>query len=163
MNLNISKRFSASSATSDRSANDLVEESGLTLTGNVTSGTGRANEFLSLPGYVAQFVERLGYEPFPGTLNLELAGTATRTQFTTFSSIRIDEWEMDDQTFGGADCYPCKVGTAANRFYINSHILIPDRTHHEDATLEIVAPVKLRDILRIDDGNMLLVKVRSEV
>ncbi len=163
MNQNAPQRFSENSATFDRSGNYLGEESSLALTGNVASGTGKASEFLSLPGYVSQFVERLGYKPFPGTLNLELTGTTSRTQFTTFSSVRIDEWEMDDQMFGGADCYPCEVAATANQFYRNTHILIPDRTHHEDDTLEIIAPEKLRKKFTIDDGDTLFVKVRSEV
>ena len=48
------------------------------LQGLVTSGMGEGRHYITLPGYMEQFIERLGYEPFAGTLNLELTEDSVR-------------------------------------------------------------------------------------
>src|SRR5918994_4141036 len=40
--------------------------------GNVISGMGEGAYYMSLEGYRRQFREKLGYEPYPGTLNVRL-------------------------------------------------------------------------------------------
>ena len=50
----------------------------VTLAGAVTSGMGEGRHYISLPGYMEQFSERLGYEPFAGTLNLDLTDESVR-------------------------------------------------------------------------------------
>ena len=40
--------------------------------GRVVSGMGEGSYYMSLFGYRKQFKEKLGYEPFPGTMNLKL-------------------------------------------------------------------------------------------
>src|SRR5579884_1631389 len=45
--------------------------------GNVVQGMGEGAYYLSLEGYRRQFLEKLGYEPYPGTLNdSKVAGAA---------------------------------------------------------------------------------------
>src|SRR5437764_499102 len=44
------------------------------LTGAVKAGLGEGRYYLSRPGYVSQFESKLGWAPYPGTLNLELTG-----------------------------------------------------------------------------------------
>jgi riboflavin kinase len=140
--------------------NSIGGDTALTLAGDVTSGMGKAKEFLSLPGYVAQFEERLGYEPYPGTLNVTLTGDLdSRLRVATFDSITIDSWELDGQTFGGAECYPCLIETRTNESYEEAYVLVPDRTDHEDDKLELVAPARLRDVLDLADGDELAITI----
>src|SRR5438270_8392425 len=40
--------------------------------GTVVSGMGEGAYYMSLEGYKIQFKEKLGYEPYPGTLNVRL-------------------------------------------------------------------------------------------
>lgn len=139
-------------------SNGVPGEAALTLTGDVTAGMGKAQEFLSLPGYVAQFKERLGYEPYPGTLNVTLTGDLdSRVRVATFDSVTIDSWELDGQSFGGVECYPCYVETRTNDSYDDAYVLVPDRTDHADDKLELIAPVRLRDRLELADGDELTV------
>jgi len=44
----------------------------ITFKGKIVSGMGEGAYYMSLEGYKKQFKEKLGYEPFPGTLNLKL-------------------------------------------------------------------------------------------
>ena len=133
------------------------------LGGVVTSGMGEGRHYISLPGYMAQFADRLGYEPFPGTLNLELdeESTRRRTGLAAFDSIPIDGWADDERTFGPAACYPATVATPEGDRYEGAHVIAPERTHHDEGQLELIAPDRLRDALNVIDGDRLEVRVEE--
>ncbi|TQQ82893.1 CTP-dependent riboflavin kinase [Halonotius terrestris] len=129
-------------------------DTGLTLTGTVTTGMGEGKHYISLPGYERQFEDRLGYTPFPGTLNVDLdeASVRARGELDAQESIPIDSWEDDDRTYGAATCYPASVAFDGQAFE-PAHIIVPDRTHHDEENIEIIAPVKLRDELDLTDDD----------
>lgn len=128
--------------------------------GNATSGMGEGRHYIALAGYMAQFTERLGYEPFPGTLNVELSAPSVRrrTRLDGVPSVPIDGWEDDERTYGPATCYPAVVEGPDGRSVESAHIIEPVRTHHDADHMEIISPVHLRDKLGIDDGNRLLIR-----
>ena len=138
----------------------------LRLTGHVTSGMGEGRHYISLSGYMEQFRERLGYEPFPGTLNVELseAGVRARSRLSGVEGVAIDGWEDDERTFGPATCYPATLERAddADATYDPVHVIVPERTHHDESNVELIAPAKLRDELSLDDGDELVVEVEAE-
>jgi len=139
-----------------------TEPSTVELAGTVTSGMGEGRHYISLSGYMEQFKERLGYEPFPGTLNVDLTEESIRSRsaMSSLSGISIDGWEDDERTFGPATCYAATVsdgeGTAEP-----THIIVPERTHHDETQVEIIAPVRLRDELGLDDGDAVTVRVEA--
>jgi riboflavin kinase len=128
------------------------------LVGEVVSGMGEGKYYISLDGYVEQFVERLGYEPFAGTLNLDLDEESIRRRaaLENAEGIPIDEWENQDRTFGAVTCYEASVEGA------EAHVIRPHRSHYPDDTLEVIAPVKLREELGIDYGDEVTVEVTVE-
>ncbi len=66
----------------------------------------------------------------------------------------IESWEDDDRTYGAATCYPADVAADDQRFE-PAHVIVPDRTHHDEENIEVIAPVKLRDELGLDDDETL--------
>lgn len=72
----------------------------------VTDGLGEGERYILLPGYVERFCGRFGYEPFSGTLNVELTDDSVRKRkwLQATNGIWIDEWENDDRTYGAATC-----------------------------------------------------------
>ena len=135
---------------------------GITLSGTVTGGMGEGRHYISLEGYMRQFRERLGYEPFPGTLNVELTEASVRAAagIESMDGIHIDGWEDEERTFGPATCYPATVETPDDS-YDPTHVIVPERTHHDESQIEIIAPVKLRDELGLDDGDVVTVVVEA--
>jgi riboflavin kinase, archaea type len=120
----------------------------LRLHGVVASGLGEGRYYLGQPGYIRQFESRLGYTPYPGTLNVRLAPAelARVPLVREWRGIRIDGFSDAGRTFGGATCHAAKLnGTAA-------HLITPDRTHHTDV-VEFIAPVFLRETLHLQDGD----------
>jgi riboflavin kinase len=121
---------------------------------------GEGGHYISLSGYMRQFRDRLGYEPFPGTLNVELTAESVRErgelEALTEEATPIDGWEDGDRTFGPATCYAARVESDGEA-YDGAHVIVPERTHHDATQLELIAPEKLRDDLDLDDGDRLTV------
>jgi len=140
------------------------EPSDVGLSGTVTSGMGEGRHYISLPGYMAQFEDRLGYTPYEGTLNVSLdrEGVHARPAMEAIEPIPIDGWEDDDRTYGPAVCYPVSVETGDGESYEPVHAIAPERSHHDDDQLELIAPVMLREELGLADGDDLTVHVEVE-
>lgn len=134
----------------------------LTLTGSVTGGMGEGRHYISLPGYNRQFRERLGYEPYPGTLNVNLDERSVRArgELAAIEPVPIDAWEDEERTYGSASCY---VATAEGngRTFEPVHVIVPDRTHHDEDQIELIAPEMLRDELGLADGDEITVRIED--
>jgi len=135
---------------------------GLRLRGTVTSGMGEGRHYIALPGYTEQFVARLGYEPFPGTLNVDLTAESVRTRaaLSAIEAVPIDAWEDEERTYGPASCYPATVEADGGTFE-GAHAIVPDRTHHDETQLELIAPAKLRDELALEDDDEIGIRVEG--
>ncbi|MGI0151389.1 MAG: DUF120 domain-containing protein [Thermoplasmata archaeon] len=128
----------------------------LTFHGTVASGLGEGRYYLSQPGYTAQFVDRLGYTPYPGTLNVRLSAPdmARVHAVRDWRGTRIDGFSDGGRTFGGATCHAATLtGTAG-------HLITPDRTHHTDV-VEFIAPTFLREGLRLKDGDRVDIEIQE--
>ena len=115
--------------------------------------------YMSLDGYRKQFKHHLGYAPFAGTLNLRLDGAkdiAARTALESRPGIAIESFKVGERFFGGAKCFPCKVNGK-----VGGAIIIPLRTHHDIKIVEVIAPMKLRDKLRLKTGEAVVLEVKA--
>ena len=120
----------------------------ISFSGKVASGLGEGRYYLSQPGYVVQFTERLGYSPYPGTLNVRVGGPALRKVeiVGSWTGLRIDGFQASGRTFGGATCFPARMNGHP------CHLIHPDRTHYQDV-VEFVASDCLRDSLHLRDDD----------
>jgi len=136
-------------------------DASVSLTGTVTSGMGEGRHYITLPGYMTQFREKLGYEPFAGTLNVDLTDESIRRRahVGAIDPITIEGWEDDERTYGPAYCYPATV--VADERYERAHVIAPERTHHGDDHLEVIAPDRLRDALELTDGDEVTIDVEQ--
>ena len=128
----------------------------LAFSGEVTSGLGEGRYYLSQPGYIVQFQERLGYTPFPGTLNIRVHPKELLRidGLRHWDGIRIDGFEAGGRTFGGATCYGGRINGRA------CHLIRPDRSHYQDV-VEVIAPVSLRESLHVKDGDTVAVEIEE--
>jgi riboflavin kinase len=125
------------------------------LNGAVVSGIGEGKYYMSLPPYKEQFKAHLGFEPYPGTLNIRLthSSIAVRKKIDSLDWIRIKGFSADGRTFGDAKCIPCRIGT------ISCGIVVPGRTHYPEDIIEVVAPIALRRKLGVEDSDSISVEV----
>jgi riboflavin kinase len=135
-------------------------DASIELQGFVTSGMGEGRHYISLPGYMEQFIDELGYEPFAGTLNVDLTDESVRARagMAALEPVGIDGWEDDERTYGPAYCYPAAVETE-DSIYEPAHVIAPERTHHDEDQLEVIAPVKLREELGLEDDQEVTIDV----
>jgi riboflavin kinase, archaea type len=126
----------------------------ITFSGKVTSGLGEGRYYLTQPGYVVQFTERLGYTPYPGTLNVRVGDEALRriALVGEWNGIRIDGFTTAGRTFGGATCFGARLNGHP------CHLIHPDRTHYKDV-VEFIAPDCLRETLPVRDDDTVAVDI----
>jgi riboflavin kinase, archaea type len=132
----------------------------IVLSGLVKTGLGEGRYYLSRPGYKTQFHKALGWEPYPGTLNLELTGPeANKLRFLRKNPVyTIEAFQAEGRTFGGVTCHPARVHVAGGKDPVECAAILPHRSHYT-TTVELIAPVRLRDALPCDDGSRLQVAV----
>lgn len=128
----------------------------VSFSGSVTSGLGEGRYYLTQPGYVVQFTERLGYAPYPGTLNVRVDGEALRrvALVREWSGIRIDGFTASGRSFGGATCHRARMNGHA------CHLIDPDRSHYKDV-VEFVAADCLREALPVKDHDSVQVDIEE--
>ena len=130
------------------------------LVGSVVSGLGEGRYYVSREGYVRQFREKLGFVPYPGTLNLLLrdGSVVLRRRLDARSGIKIESFTAEGRTFGGSKCFFCEI-LRDGCDGVQCAVVIPERTHYPDNVVEIISPVNLREKLGLEDGDELRVKI----
>jgi len=137
---------------------DGKRKEGMGFVGKVFQGLGEGAYYIGLEGYKTQFAKALGFDPYPGTLNLKLDSAIQveqKKQLRGYDGLRIDGFQRDGRTYGGARCYRATVGKSS----LQGAVLVIDRTHYDDSVLEIISPVFLRGALGLKNGDQLDVNV----
>jgi riboflavin kinase len=120
---------------------------GRVVEGEVFTGVGEGRYYISRGGYRNQFREKLGFDPYPGTLNINVPATVV-DEISSRSGIHIDGFQTGDRSFGGGVCYLVEIESDTR-----GAIFLPERTHYPRDVLEIISPHNLRERLEISDGD----------
>jgi riboflavin kinase len=129
------------------------------LEGMVISGMGEGAYYMSLDGYRKQFKDKLGYDPYPGTLNVKLVDQVyinARRELGKFPSIFIEGFSDKTRTYGWAKCYMAIINNNAIK---NAAILFLERTHYDDSMLEVIAPCSIKNSIGVKNGDRISIKV----
>ncbi|MGQ9479471.1 MAG: DUF120 domain-containing protein [Thermoproteota archaeon] len=121
------------------------------LKGKVFSGTGKGALFVTLSWVRKQFVDKLGFTPYPGTLNLRLPSKNNRKVLDEEKGIGIEP----EEGFCHGKCFKAII---ANR--IEGTVLIPGVPGYPLDVVEILAPVYLREKLGLKDGDEVEVTIQ---
>ncbi|MCW4003462.1 MAG: DUF120 domain-containing protein [Candidatus Bathyarchaeota archaeon] len=133
----------------------------VTLEGLVFTGLGEGAYYIAKERYRKQFTEKLGFEPYPGTLNLKLStdyDIKTRMELDAFPAVEVEGFKNEDRTFGLVKCYPALIGNK-----IKGALITALRSHYDASVLEIIAPVCLRKHLNLKDGHKVKVEVYTQL
>jgi riboflavin kinase len=127
--------------------------------GIVVSGMGEGAYYMSLAGYKKQFLDKLGYEPYPGTLNIRLSDPVymtARRELGRHPSIFVDGFSDGTRTYGWVKCYRASINGTVD----NAAVLVLERTHYDDSMLEVIAPMSIKEAAGIKNGDKVKVQVR---
>ncbi len=119
--------------------------------GEIFTGFGEGAYYMSIRGYRRQFMKRLGFDPYPGTLNIRLDSPKYRMlkrDLEKYTSIRVEGFEDENRTYGGAKCYHAKIEGA-----LNGTVIMLERTNYDDSVIEMIAPYNIREKLKLNDGD----------
>lgn len=133
----------------------------LEIEGLVETGLGEGSYYITLPGYLTQFKQLLGFTPFPGTLNLRpdesMRSSVERLRAT--AGITINGFEQEGRSFGGATCHPATLFRSDEPHEVaEGAVIVPNRTHYR-RVIEIIAPRFLREQLDVQDGDLVSFEV----
>lgn len=120
--------------------------------GKVTTGLGKGAFFLSQDFYKNELNEKCGFIPYPGTLNIIIS----KDYLNEINSIKNSCTNIikPDNDFGAV-----KYVKAILNEEITGAIIFPAKTVHEENYLEFIAPMKLRDKLNLEDGDVVTLEI----
>lgn len=118
--------------------------------GEVISGLFEGAYYISKEGYHNQIVEHLGFEPFPGTLNVRIneEDFDRRRKLERGEYIRLEGFKDGERSFGAAHCFPCMVNDE-----LEGALIVAERSIHDYGVMEIISPYYLRRKLELADGD----------
>ena len=122
--------------------------------GKVVSGLGEGRYYTEQSGYVEQFKEKLGFVPYPGTLNVEIE-YVERNKLRLLKdhrAINIDEFKTKNRSFGGVRCFRAKINGT------DGAIVLPIRSHYSNV-LEFISKDFLRQKLNLKDDSGVKIEI----
>jgi riboflavin kinase len=123
----------------------------LTFRGTLFTGLNEGRYYVSLKGYAMSFSKALGFEPFPGTLNLRLTSEAMieqRRRLDLMKGIEVSGFSDGKRSYGPVKCFKAKIaGKQAGA------VLAIERTNYDSSVLEVISPFNLRRSLGLKDGD----------
>jgi len=136
------------------------------IAGEVSEGMGEGGYYVAIEGYYNQFKEKLGFEPYKGTLNLDLDVinySLLREKLNDMRFVTISGFKDENRNFGDVKCHHCYVFPLKDkRNKVKAAILNIDRTHHGKNIVEILAEPFLRDYFNLKDGDRVIIEVIYE-
>lgn len=120
------------------------------ISGKVRSGLKQGAFFTGLDWVRRQCMEKLGFEPWPGTLNLEISDEQAAIIERLVYKRGADLVSPDGNFCSGKVCPVTVAGMAAAIVRPAAEV----RTHEKNI-IEIIAPQNLKEALEIADGDWL--------
>lgn len=124
------------------------------ITGIVQDGVGQGGAFTQLDWVRRQFRDKLGFDPYPGTLNVRVRQVETLATWQTLAGISIDP-------------APGFCASRCHRMRLNGSIavvwIIPEVPNYPNDLMELIAPNCLRDVLGVKSGDPVKIQIVEEL
>lgn len=122
------------------------------ISGFIVRGIGEGTFFISMPHYRKEIKKKLGFDAYPGTLNLKIA----KKEFDALKNnltVRIEGFTSKNKIFGAVNCCKAKIKN------INGAIIIPELTKHKN-TIEFIAQVHIKSTLNLKDSDKVEINLK---
>jgi len=121
------------------------------LVGRVFTGQGEGRRYVELAWVKQQVKEKLGFDPYPGTLNLRLNEETAKRRVMLEKDAKLRLCYSEGYCTGLL--FKASVDDVA------CGVVIPQVEDYPENVLEVVAPVNLKHKLRLRDGDLFTVMV----
>ncbi|MHA1916767.1 MAG: DUF120 domain-containing protein [Candidatus Ranarchaeia archaeon] len=133
-----------------------IDQKPIQISGYVTSGLGEGAYYMSIEEYWVQIEEKIGFEPYHGTLNIRL----NIEEYDIFHELRnhhpiiIKGFKKEQRSFGSLTCYPAQI------LDVKGALIFAERTSHGSNIIEFIAPINLRTEYKLRDGDRIKIKIK---
>ena len=125
------------------------------ITGIVESGHKKAAFFTTLSWVREQCREKLGFIPYPGTLNMRVAPGLLEKLKKKSSSGR-SRLTPPENGYCTAELIPVDIGSIPGAVIILPH----EYNIHDEQVIEILAPCNLKEALNLHDSDSLTIVIK---
>lgn len=132
-------------------------ELSLKLVGRVFTGLREGAYYISLEGYREPIRRLAGFDPYPGTLNVKADNSETKAALALLRSlpgITIPGFFAGNREYGAVKLFKCKVEES-----VGGAVIFAERSHYGPDVFEVIAPVYLRSLFKLKDGDRVTVTV----
>ena len=136
-----------------------LSPSHIELNGSVISGLGEGAYYMSLKGYTKQFKAKIGYVPFPGTLNIKLNQLQTTQiiqQLDEIDNMTLDPFSDGKRTYGWVKCFHAILNDS-----IKCELIRLERTHHDSSVIELISKNNLRKTARLKTDSKVTLQINA--
>ena len=128
----------------------------LEIPGKIVSGAKQGAFFIQLGWVQEQCLEKLGFAPWPGTLNLEIS----MNRVALIDELKVKrglELVSPDANFCSGHVFPVSIEG------VPAAVVLPaeDVRVHEKNIIEIIAPQFLKETLGVKDGDQVTLEIKS--
>ena len=123
------------------------------LEGTIVKGLGEGAFFMSIEHYKQEIKSKLGFEAYPGTLNVKIPADQTG-KIEVALKTRIEGFQDKDKRYGGVNCYKARIQN------INGAIIIPDLTKHNKEIIEFISKDHVKSTLNVADGQKIIIELK---
>jgi len=131
--------------------------SSIELKGEIISGMGEGAYYMSLKGYTKQFKSKIGYVPFPGTLNVKLYQKEyleAIQQVDDLDGQKINSFSDGKRTYGWVKCFTAKLNRT-----INCQLIRLERTHYDNSIIELISKNNICKTANLKLGSIISIKI----
>lgn len=121
--------------------------------GTVSSGIGESKLFTGLPWVGKQFIEKLGINPCPGTLNMTIY-RKDRAKYDRLKHVKGIEIVPDDDRYCSGKAFRALINGR-----VSGAVIIPLVPGYPEGKLEIISSMHLKQSLSLKDGDEVEVTV----
>ena len=128
----------------------------LKIAGKIISGTGQGAVFTQLEWVKEQCMQKLGFAPWPGTLNLEISADPADV-IEELKERKGIELISPDANYCSGHVLPVSIQS------LQAAIVIPaeDVRVHAKNIIEIIAPEMLKTALEVNDGDWVTLTIND--
>ena len=124
------------------------------IKGRITEGLKESSFFTHLPWVREQFIAKLGIDPYPGTLNLDIIDADDVEKLEEIKKRKGIEIVPAEPRFCSAKCFHVLVCGK-----IKGAIIIPQVPDYPESKLEIISSERIRDVLSLNVGALVPVEI----
>ena len=123
----------------------------ITFKGTVFSSNGEGQKFISLPWVKRQILEKLGFTPYSGTLNIRLTKESVRQKKLLK---KAEKFQISPE-----EGYCTGTLIEAHMEGLKCGIVLPQIPNYPQDVLEVIAAWNLRERFKLRDGSEVCVTI----